>query len=135
MTRPAPLSETARARCLPAAAAAVLLSGCVAGGTAAPLSRLVPGEYQVSVGGDAFWGDVRPGAPGIELTAGGARPVPGHEIRIRPYAGFSGLGGDAGALAKKAARLACQEAGGRFNETAIGAHDRAGAWIFRGGCA
>ncbi|MFE3837706.1 hypothetical protein [Pseudogemmobacter sonorensis] len=133
MARMQPIGETAPARCLPAVAAAVLLSGCVAGGAAGPIvSRAAPGEYQVSVDGEAFRGTLRPGSAGAELTRHGARPVEGSEIRVTALAG---LGPDQGLSAKRGARATCLEAGGRFNGTAIGHHDGGGVWVFPGGCA
>lgn len=122
---------TAPARSLPAAALALVLSGCAVIHT--PLPETVnPGQYQVQVDGQAVQGEVRPGPTGLQITVVGARPIGGQEIRVTTA---GGLRNDQGALAKKAARATCAAAGGQFRERAIGKYDRAGAWAFAGGCA
>ncbi len=109
----------------------VALAGCVAPQGApsearAPEEVTVDGQpYRVAMGGRGT---------GTMLTAAGARPVEGRMLRVTGAA--LPLAQDQGALAKKAARAGCAAAGGRFNETALGAYDRAAAaWVFAGGCA
>jgi len=107
------------------------LSACVAAPVAAPAGR--SGQQTVMVDGIAFDASIGPGGPGMVLTADGARPVNGMAVSVRRSGGALAM--DEGALAKKAARAGCAAAGGRFNEPAIGAYDRAGGWVFAGACA
>ncbi|MCB5409834.1 hypothetical protein [Pseudogemmobacter faecipullorum] len=114
---------------------AAFLGACVAGngGQGAGGAGAVAGSYQASVKGNDFSGKLRPGAAGKRLTASGARAVTGHAVLVR---GVSlSLGQDRGLLAKEGARALCQQAGGRFEETALGQYQAPSAWIFRGGCA
>lgn len=115
-------------------AAALLLGACVAQtGAVRPAGGSIGGPVSLTVDGHAFAADIRAGRAGMELTRHGARPVQGQEIRVTRAA--TPLRMDEGAQAKRAARAGCAEAGGRFNETAIGGYDRAGGWVFPGGCA
>lgn len=127
----ATLSMTAPVRSLPAVAMALVLSGCAVIHTPLP-ETVTPGLHQVQVDGQTIQGEVRPGPTGVQLTVVGARPIGGQEIRVTTA---GGLRNDQGALAKKAARATCADAGGQFREQAIGKYDRAGAWLFAGGCA
>ena len=125
-------------RCRSAAAGlmAVALAGCVApqgGPGGAGEAKPVP-LAEVTIDGRAFAVQVEGRGTGLRLTADGARPVEGRLVRV--VASASPLGMDEGAIAKKAARLGCGKAGGRFNEAAIGAYERSGAaWVFAGACA
>ncbi len=120
-----------RARRGMAGLSAVALAGCVAGAPSAPAAR--PGMEKVDLGGETLTVAIEAEAPGAMLTADGARPVAGNTLRVR--AEGRALAMDEGALAKRAARAACRQAGGRFAEGALGRFDRAGGWIFAGGCA
>lgn len=112
-------------------AAALLLGACVA--QTGAMRSVSSGPVSLTVDGQDFTADFREGRPGMELTRHGARAVQGREIRVTRTAALLRM--DEGALAKRAARAGCAEAGGRFNETAIGGFDRAGGWVFPGGCA
>ena len=138
LTRTPGIQTAAHGPMAVAALACLCLGACVGGGAgqggkAAPAAR--PGVYQASVKGDAFLGEVRAAGPGKALTAAGAVPVLGHAVTVRNATQFTPIGPDAGAAAKRGARALCAEAGGRFNEQAIGRHDGAGAWVFAGACA
>ncbi|WP_112308898.1 hypothetical protein [Pseudogemmobacter bohemicus] len=122
---------TAPARGLSAMALALVLSGCAVIHTPLP-ETVTPGLHQVQVDGQALQGEIHPGPAGLQLTVVGARPIGGQEIRVTTS---GGLRNDQGALAKKAARATCAAAGGQFREKAIGKYDRAGSWLFAGGCA
>ena len=113
---------------------AALLGACVAGdgGQGAVSSRAASGSYQASVKGTDFTGELRPGAAGKMLTASGARATRGQEVLVR--GATVSLGQDRGLMAKDGARAICQQAGGRFDEKALGRHQAPGAWIFRGAC-
>lgn len=107
------------------------LGACVSPAASPAMVRM--GEVRTMVDGAGFAVGVQPGPAGAVLTSGGARPVAGATLRVRRDG--AALAMDEGALAKKAARAGCAEAGGRFAEGAIGAHDGAGSWVFAGGCA
>lgn len=117
--------------CLPAAG--VLLAACVATQGERAAGQAKAGSYGVSVDAAAFSATVAAGAPGVRLTSKGAVAVPGLTVAVARMGGSLGMAD--GALAKKAARAGCGAAGGRFDETAIGAFDRAGGWRFAGACA
>lgn len=114
---------------------AAMLAACVAPSDAASPrgGAAQAGERPVTVEGQAFLARIAPDGPGLQLTAQGAKPVPGRAVSVT-RAGSS-LAFDEGALAKKAARAGCEAAGGRFQDRAIGGYDRTGAWLFRGACA
>lgn len=114
-------------------ASALALAACVAPSVASRDGQARSGDHQVMVGTEAFLARVAPDAPGLMLTAAGARPVAGQAVAVTRAAGRMAF--DEGGLAKKAAREGCLAAGGRFQETAIGGYQAAGAWLFRGACA
>jgi hypothetical protein len=108
-----------------------VLSAC--GGTPVA-SRLDPAQATVTVDGAAFVADVAPGPAGEVLTAAGARPTAGLAITVARADGAA-LGAADGAIAKRAAVAACDDAGGRFVPGAIGRPQATGAWVFNGACA
>jgi len=141
MMRPAaPYGATAFVplACLRAAAglSVVAVAGCVGGDAGQGRTGGAPasaGTQRVAVDGNAFTAAIGPGAPGLMLTAAGARAVAGQSVHVARDG--AALAMDEGALAKKAARAGCAAAGGAFSETAIGSYDRAGGWLFPGACA
>lgn len=114
-------------------ASALALAACVAPSDAPRGGQARAGDQQVMVGTEAFLARVAPDAPGLILTAAGAKPVVGQAVAVTRAAGAMAF--DEGALAKKAARAGCLAAGGRFQEAAIGGYQATGAWLFRGACA
>lgn len=112
---------------------ALALAACVAPAAAPRGGQARSGEQSVTVGAEAFVARVAPDAPGLMLTAQGARPVQGQAVAVMRASGRMAF--DEGALAKKAAREGCRALGGRFDEMAIGGYQDAGAWLFRGACA
>lgn len=115
-------------------AAALTLIGLTA---CAPVARgpvsAMQGPVAVSLDGRSFAATIQPGPRGTTLTRQGAVGVAGSQIAVT-RAG-SALRMDEGAVAKRAARQACADAGGRFNAAAIGRYQAAGVWAFPGGCA
>lgn len=105
------------------------LSACVA--APAPVRGPVPTEgpsRTVMHQGVAFQTKLLAGRPGKALTAAGAVPVQGLAVAVAPF------GPDQGRMAKEVARIACSEAGGRYQSQAVGVF-AGGAWVFEGGCA
>ena len=112
------------------------VAGCAAqpgqGGVSAAPASSAP--HELLLGGRSLQASLQPGAAGRSLGANGVRRLSGQTVRV--IATDGALANDQGALAKKAARAGCQQAGGRFNEAAIGRFERQGdAWLFDGGCA
>jgi hypothetical protein len=114
-------------------ASMLALAACVAPSDAPRGGQARTGDQSVTVGAEAFLARIAPDAPGLMLTADGAKPVAGQAVAVTRAAGPMEF--DEGALAKQAARAGCLAAGGRFQETAIGGYQAAGAWLFRGACA
>lgn len=114
-------------------ASVLALAACVAPSDAPRGGQARSGDQSVTVGAEAFLARIAPDAPGLMLTAQGAKPVAGQAVAVTRAAGPMAF--DEGALAKKAARAGCLAAGGRFQEVAIGGYQAAGAWLFRGACA
>lgn len=113
--------------------AVALLGACVAQPQAmAPRGAMV-GDYAVQTGGMAFSGQLREGAPGTVIGAGGAARVAGLEVAVTGQG--ASLARDQGLIAKAAAQAVCTSAGGVYNARAIGQYNRAGSWIFSGACA
>lgn len=110
----------------------VAVAGCIANVPDATVPTR-SGEHRVAVDGVAFVARIAPGAPGMILTAEGARPVAGNTLRVSREG--AALAMHEGAIAKKAARAGCAAAGGRFAEQAIGGYETAGVWSFPGACA
>ena len=112
------------------------VAGCAAqpgpGGISAASGTTAP--HALVLGGRSLQVSLHPGAAGRSLGADGVRRLSGQTVRVIATDGT--LANDQGALAKKAARAGCQQAGGRFNAAAIGRFERQGdAWLFDGGCA
>lgn len=114
---------------------ALALAGCVAApAKVSGLGDAPKAPQAVTLDGQSYSVALGARGTGTMLTAAGARPVQGRALTV------SGAGApmaqDQGAVAKRAARAGCDAAGGRFQDTALGAFDRAGqAWVFAGACA
>ncbi len=111
----------------------VLLSACTAtapsgGGTG--LAKA--GQYPISARGSAFVAEVRPGNPGLIISKQGATAVTGLTVQVSRQG--TALGQDEGKTAKDAAVAACGQAGGRFDDRAVGRVGAPGVWVFEGAC-
>jgi hypothetical protein len=116
-------------------AASLLLSAC---GAPMPSGKGIvggakAGQQPVTVAGQDFVAEVRPGAAGVMLTGAGAERVTGMTVRVSRQGTPLGLAD--GVPAKAAAALACGQAGGAFNNRALGRVAALGVWAFDGGCA
>ncbi|MGP3696176.1 hypothetical protein [Rhodobacter sp. NSM] len=107
------------------------LSACAAEGPVG--GRAIPGASELTVEGQGFLAELRPGPAGERLTAAGARPVAGFTVDVRRAA--PPLHYSDGAAAKRAAEAACEGQGGRFDPTAVGRVSAPGLWRFTGACA
>ena len=116
----------------------VAVAGCAAQGPGQGVGQggapVASGQQQVQIEDRVVLVSIQPGAAGTAITPKGTRAVSGQTLRVTGT--DRALGMDQGALAKKSAREACALAGGRLNEGALGAFDRASkTWVFAGGCA
>lgn len=112
----------------------VAIAGCAAQGVGQGGTGVVSGVWPLMVDDHKIYVSIQPGAAGTAITSKGTRAVTGQTLRVT--GADIALTMDQGALAKKSARAACSASGGRLNEGALGAFDRAtGAWVFAGGCA
>lgn len=89
------------------------------------------GPQAVRLDGAEYAVAVAPGSAGVSLTRAGAVQVPGNTITVSGGA----MAQDTGAVAKRAAKQGCEQAGGRFNGAALGRYAGQGTWAFAGGCA
>lgn len=107
------------------------LAGCVAAAPDAPAVGL--SNAPVMVDGQTFMVAIGPMGLGREPGQGGLTPVAGRAARVQGT--DAALGQSDGLIAKRAATVACSDAGGRLNDRALGRYDGAGGWIFDGVCA
>jgi hypothetical protein len=95
--------------------------------------RTTAGQQVVTLADQSFVAEVRPGNAGLIITKEGATAVTGMTVRVtRPAAA---LGAADGKIAKTAAVAACGQAGGVFNDKAVGRVAALGVWAFQGACA
>jgi hypothetical protein len=90
------------------------------------------GQQIVTLGEVSFVAEVQPGNPGLVISKAGATAVTGQTVRVT-RSGSALAAGD-GKLAKQVAEAACSQAGGAFNEQAVGRVVAMGVWAFEGGC-
>jgi hypothetical protein len=98
--------------------AMALLSACV-GAASRPIPLAESGPVAVDLSGTSYIADLQPSESGVTLSV------------TRDGRAF---GYDEGAEAKRAAMGFCAGRGGRLVPSALGQF-RAGAWVFKGGCA
>jgi hypothetical protein len=98
----------------------------------APSGGAKAGQQIVAQGEASFVAEVQPGNAGLIITKQGATAVTGLTVRVTRQG--TALGVDDGKPAKAAAVVACTQAGGRFNEQAVGRVVGLGVWAFEGAC-
>jgi hypothetical protein len=90
------------------------------------------GPQEVTLAGVSYLGSVQRGNPGLIITKAGATAVTGMTVRVTRNG--TALGAADGKAAKAAAVAACGQAGGRFNDQAVGRVAALGVWSFEGAC-
>ena len=109
-----------KARALVAATALLALCACgapVPSGKAAP-GGAKAGQQIVALGDASFVAEVQPGNAGLIITKAGATAVTGLTVRVTRTG--TALGAADGKIAKAVAAAACGQAGGRFDDRAVG---------------
>jgi hypothetical protein len=112
----------------------LLLSACgapVPSGKAAQ-GGVKAGQQIVSLGEASYVAEVRPGNAGLIITKAGATAVTGLTVRVTRTG--AALGASDGKSAKAAAVAACGQAGGAYNDKAVGRVAGLGVWAFEGAC-
>ncbi len=90
-------------------------------------------QQEVALGDARYLASVMPGNSGLIISKAGATAVTGMTVRVTR--GGTPLGQADGKVAKAAAVAGCSQAGGRFDDRAVGRVAALGVWAFEGACA
>ncbi len=113
---------------------ALLVSAC---GAPMPSGKGQPsgaksGQQIVALSQASFVAEVQPGNAGLIITKKGATAVTGMTVRVTRTG--TALGASDGKPAKAAAVAACGQAGGVYDDQAVGRVAALGVWAFEGAC-